>query len=56
MAAKFTSMPDGVRTVTDAINIMVEIINGLQEAVSSVSYPAIAVTPIALYHELSSLK
>jgi hypothetical protein len=43
-------------TASDAVNMIVEVLNALQEAMASVSYPAIAVTPIALYRELKSAR
>lgn len=43
-------------TLVDAGNVVVEMLNFVQEAIASVSYPAIAVTPIALYRELESLR
>lgn len=46
----------GIGTTTDVINPIVELLNAFQEAMASVSYPAIAVTPIALYRELESLR
>jgi hypothetical protein len=46
----------GAGTATDVINPIVEFLNIFQEAMASVSYPAIAVTPIALYRELESLR
>lgn len=54
----FPGMPgqDSIGTTTDVINLIVEMLNALQEAMASVSYPAIAVTPIALYRELESLR
>jgi hypothetical protein len=47
---------DSIGTTTDVINPIVEMLNAFQEAMASVSYPAIAVTPIALYRELESLR
>lgn len=44
------------RSAMDLINPIVEFLNIFQEAMASVSYPSIAVTPIALYRELESLK
>lgn len=46
---------DEVSTFSDMINPMVELLNVFQEAMASVSYPAVAVTPIALYRELDGL-
>jgi hypothetical protein len=43
-------------TTTDAVNPIVELLNLFQEAMASVSYPAIAVTPIAIYRELEELR
>lgn len=43
-------------SLTDILSPLVEILNTLQEAIASVSYPTIAVTPIALYRELGGLK
>jgi hypothetical protein len=47
---------DSAVALTEVINRIVQILNALQEAVASVSYPAIAVTPVALYRELEALR
>lgn len=46
----------GHLTLTDILNPIIEVLNVVQEAVASVSYPAISVTPIALYRELDSVR
>ena len=51
-----TTAQQNTSTVIDMLNPMVEFVYGLQEAVASVSYPSIAVTPIAVYRELIELK
>jgi hypothetical protein len=51
-----TSVQSNASTVVDAFNPVVEFVYGLQEAMASVSYPSIAVTPIAIYRELNSLR
>ncbi len=43
-------------TAVDVLSPMIEVLNTLQEAMVSVSYPVIAVTPIAIYRELNSLR
>lgn len=43
-------------SVTDVLNPIVEVLNAFQEAMASVSYPAIAVTPVAVFRELESLR
>jgi hypothetical protein len=53
----FSGLPEqAIGSTTDVINPIVELLNAFQEAMASVSYPAIAVTPIALYRELESLR
>jgi hypothetical protein len=54
----FSGIPESgnIGTTTDLINPIVEMLNVFQEAMASVSYPAIAVTPIALYRESESLQ
>lgn len=42
-------------SATDVMNLIVEAVNKMQELMASVSYPAIAVTPIALYREIRPL-
>lgn len=41
---------------TDAINIVLEQVNLFQELLASVSFPSIAVTPIAIYRELQAVE
>lgn len=60
-ARQTESLPEMFRqgsfsTAADSINFVVEYLNVFQEAMASVSYPAIAVTPIALYREIESLR
>jgi hypothetical protein len=43
-------------TFTDFLNPVIDVLNMFQEAIASVSYPDISVTPIALYRELESLR
>lgn len=43
-------------TASDLIDMMVATIYDLQEAIASVSYPSIAVTPIAIYRELDGVR
>jgi hypothetical protein len=47
---------DNPSTVSDLISKLVTMIYGLQEAIASVSYPAIAVTPVAIYRELGGVR
>ena len=42
-------------TIADAFGAILDVVSTLQEAVASVSYPAVAVTPIAIYREMTSL-
>lgn len=51
-----TSVEGGFSSVTDILNPIVEFLNAFQEVMASVSYPAIAVTPVAVYRELQSLR
>ena len=51
-----TSVQAESGTILDMFNPIIEFVYGLQEAVASVSYPSIAVTPIAIYRELNSLR
>jgi hypothetical protein len=46
----------GPLTLTDMLNPVIEVLNVFQEALASVSYPAISITPIALYRELDSVR
>lgn len=43
---------DEMNTALDAIDPLVDILSAFQAAIASVSYPAIAVTPIAVYREI----
>lgn len=43
-------------TAIDTLDPIIEALYGLQETMASVSQPALAVTPIAIYRELSSLR
>lgn len=52
--AKFD--PNNLRSLADFFNPLVEVLNMFQEVMASISYPAIAVTPIAIYRELESMK
>jgi hypothetical protein len=54
--AKLQASQKAFTTTTDAVNPIVELLNLFQEAMASVSYPAIAVTPIAIYRELEELR
>lgn len=47
---------DNINAVSDFFNIFIEFFNDLQEMMSSVTYPNISVTPIALYRELHPFK
>lgn len=51
---KFT--PQEFSTFTDILNPIISILNMFQEAIASVSYPDIAVTPIAVFRELDRLR
>jgi hypothetical protein len=42
-----------IQSLTDVLNPVIEVLNVFQEAIASVSYPAISITPIALYRELN---
>jgi len=55
-AAKVQPQKTSFTTPSDAVNQVVEVLNALQESMASVSYPAIAVTPIAIYRELRGTK
>ncbi len=48
--------PDNIQSLADFFNPVVEVLNIFQEAMASITYPAIAVTPIAVYRELENLK
>lgn len=43
-------------TTTDIVKVFVGILNAYQETLASVSYPDIAVTPIAVHRELRGVK
>ena len=43
---------DEMNTALDAIDPLVDILSAFQTAIASVSYPAIAVKPIAVYREI----
>jgi hypothetical protein len=45
-----------ISAVSDFFNIFIDALNNLQEMMSSVTYPNISVTPIALYREVESMK
>ena len=45
-----------IATASEGLDMVVEVLNSLQEIIASVSYPAIAVTPIAIYRELENLR
>lgn len=44
-----------IQTLSDILNPIIQVLNVFQEAIASVSYPAISVTPIALYRELENV-
>jgi hypothetical protein len=44
-----------IQGLTDVVNPIIDVINVFQEAIASVSYPAISVTPIAIYRELENV-
>lgn len=44
--------PAQMSTVSDFMSPMIQMINSLQEFISSVSYPNVAVSPIAIYRQL----
>lgn len=46
----------GFSSVSDVVNTIVEVLNAFQEAMASVSYPAIAVTPVAVFRELKPFR
>lgn len=48
--------PNNIHSLADFYNPVVEVLNIFQEMMASISYPAISVTPIAIYRELESLK
>lgn len=48
--------PNQIRAVSDVFNILIDVLNNLQEMMSSVTYPNISVTPIAIYREVNSMK
>jgi hypothetical protein len=48
--------PSNLHSLADFFNPVVEVLNVFQEMMASISYPAISVTPIAIYRELESLK
>jgi hypothetical protein len=48
--------PNNIHSLADFFNPVVEVLNIIQELMASISYPAISVTPIAIYRELESLK
>jgi hypothetical protein len=48
--------PNNIHSLADFFNPVVEVLNVFQEMMASISYPAISVTPIAIYRELESLK
>lgn len=56
IVAKTSIQQSSSSTTTDIVNGLVEILNAFQESLASVSYPDIAVTPIAVYRELQGTR
>lgn len=56
LAQDFEAMRENPNTALDMLNLAIGPLYQLQEAIASISYPAIAITPIAIYRELGSLR
>jgi hypothetical protein len=49
-------MPTTIRTMSDVFVYTLEMLNDIQQVISSVSYPDIAVSPIAVYREVDAIQ